>query len=66
VANDTAPDYRHFALTAGLHDMSFRQGRWTAEAAPRLPVGAALLMIFLLSLGLWGTIWLATYSLSWL
>jgi hypothetical protein len=66
VADDTAPDYRLFVFTAGLYDVSFRQGRCTAEAAPTLPVGAALFMIFLLSLGLWGTVWLTTYSLAWL
>ena len=29
------------------------------EAAPIRPVGAALMVIFLLSVGLWGAVWLA-------
>jgi hypothetical protein len=62
---DTAPDYRHFALTEDLYARPFRSGRWTAEAAPTLPVGAAMSVIFPFSVGLWGAIWLATYWLTW-
>jgi hypothetical protein len=39
--------------------------RSPVEAPLILPVGSALAVMGLLSLGLWGSIWLAAYSLAW-
>jgi hypothetical protein len=46
-----------------VHSRSLESDRSAAKAALMLPVGPALMVILLLSLGLWGAIWLATSSL---
>jgi hypothetical protein len=59
-----APDFPYFVHHSSLDAGSPRSDRSTGEAAPILPVGAALMAIFLLSLGLWGAIWVAASSLT--
>ena len=59
-----APDFPYFVHLSSLDAGSSRSDRATGEAAPILPVGAALMAMFLLSLGLWGAIWVAASSLK--
>ena len=59
-----APDFPYFVHLSSLDAGSSRSDRSTDEAAPILPVGAALMAIFLLSLGLWGAVWVAASSLT--
>jgi len=56
-------DYPDLAGLSHVHSRSFRSDNSAAKAALMLPVGPALMVILLLSLGLWGAIWVATSSL---
>lgn len=60
-----AQDYLDLAGSADVQSGSSRSGRLASEAALMLPVGPALAVIVLLSLGLWSAIWAATSSLFW-
>lgn len=62
--SNIAPDYPYFVHVSSLGGGSSRSDPSAGEAAPILPVGAALMVIFLLSLGLWGAIWVAVSSLT--
>jgi hypothetical protein len=64
VNRNIAPDFPYFVHLSSLDAGSSRSERSTGEAAPVLPVGAALMAIFLLSLGLWGAIWVTASSLT--
>jgi hypothetical protein len=67
VDSNIAPDYPYFVSFSRLHGVTSRlHQRSPVEAPLILPVGPALAAIGLLSLGLWGAIWLAAYSLAWL
>jgi len=56
-------DYLSLAGLPDLHSGSSRSDRIANETALILPVGPALVVIVLLSLGLWSAIWVATSSL---
>jgi hypothetical protein len=58
-----AQDYPDLAGLSHEHSRSFRSNHSATKAALMLPVGPALMVILLLSLGLWGAIWVATSSL---
>ena len=59
-------DYPYFASFSRLHGVTSRSDQQSSVEAPLiLPVGSALAVIGLLSLGLWSAIWWATYSLAW-
>ena len=56
------------ARDGDLANLRFHERRYESEIAPytvseRLPVGVTLPLILLLSLGLWGMVWLAVSSL---
>jgi hypothetical protein len=53
-------DYLDLAGLPDLHSGSSRSDRLENETALMLPVGPALVVIILLSLGLWSAIWAAT------
>jgi hypothetical protein len=55
-------DYLDLAGLPDLDSRSPRPDRLTNETALMLPVGPALALIILLSLGLWSAIWAATSS----
>lgn len=57
-----AQDYPYFAGLPDVHSGSSRSDRLAAKAALMLPVGPALMVIGLLSIGLWGAIWVSTSS----
>jgi len=66
VDSKIAPDYPYFASFSRLHGVTSRSDqRSPVEAALILPIGPALAVIGMLSLGLWGAIRLAAYSLAW-
>jgi hypothetical protein len=64
VDNNIGSEYASFTYDRTLRDQPSRSDRLTLEAAPSMPVGAALLVVLLLSLGLWAVIWLAVSSLA--
>jgi hypothetical protein len=55
-------DYLDFAGLPDVNSGSSRSDRLANGAALMLPVGPALVVIVLLSLGLWSAIWVATPS----
>ena len=55
-------DCLDFSGSPDLHGGSSRSDRSGAEAALMLPLGPALAVIALLSVGLWTAIWVATSS----
>jgi hypothetical protein len=55
-------DYPDFSGLPDLHGGFSRSDRSRAEAALMLPIGPALAVIVLLSVGLWTAIWVATSS----
>jgi hypothetical protein len=64
--SNIAPDYPYFASFSRLHGVTSRSDQRSPVEAPLiLPVVPALAVIGLLSLGLWGAIWCAAYSLTW-
>jgi hypothetical protein len=56
-------DYPDRAGLPHVRSRSSQSNHSVGKAAVMLPVGPALMVILLLSLGLWGAIWLATSSL---
>jgi hypothetical protein len=58
-----AQDYLDFAGLPHVHSRSSQSNHSAAKAALMLPVGPALVVILLLSLGLWGAVWVAISSL---
>jgi hypothetical protein len=58
-----AQGYPYFADVHNFHRCSSRSDRLVGEVAPIFPVGEALMVIVLLSLGLWSLIWVTTSSL---
>ena len=56
-------DYPDLAGLSHVHSRSSQSNHSAAKAALMQPVGPALMVILLLSLGLWGAIWVATSSL---
>jgi hypothetical protein len=56
-------DYPDLAGLSHVHSRYFQSDHSAPKAALMLPVGPALMVILLLSLGLWGAIWVATSSL---
>jgi len=64
VNRNIAPDFPYFVHLSSPDAGPSRSDQAIGEAAPILPVGAALMAMFLLSLGLWGTIWVAASSLT--
>jgi hypothetical protein len=56
-------DYPDLAGLPHVRSRSSQSNHSAAKAAVMLPVGPALMVILLLSLGLWGAIWVATSSL---
>jgi hypothetical protein len=64
VDSNSVPDYSYFSSYSRLHDVPFRSERSAAQAAPSLTARAALLVILLLSLGLWAAIWVAGCALA--
>jgi hypothetical protein len=59
-----ARDYRYFLSARSLRDEPSLSHQSVAGAPPKLTVGASLIVALLLSLGLWGAIWLALSSLA--
>ena len=55
-------DYLDIAGSPDGHSGSSRSGQLANKAALMLPVGPALVVIVLLSLGLWSAIWATTSS----
>jgi hypothetical protein len=49
--------------TRSLDDRLYRRDKWSVAADPKLTPGAALIMILLVSVGLWGAIWLVASAL---
>ena len=64
VDKNNARYYHYFLSTRGLRDEPSRSHQSVAGAAPKLTVRASLIVALLLSLGLWGAIWLALSSLA--
>ena len=62
VKRHLAQDYPDFSELPDVHGGSSGSYRSGAEAAQMLPVGPALAVIVLLSIGLWTAIWVATSS----
>ena len=58
-----AEDSTFFARLPDVHSRSSQSKHSAAKSAIMLPTGPALTVILLLSLGLWGAIWVATSSL---
>jgi hypothetical protein len=49
--------------TRSLNERPYRRDKWPVSADPKLTPGAALILILLFSVGLWGAIWLVASSL---
>lgn len=64
VDRNTVLEYAYSADHRSLRDRSPRSDRLAPEAAAFLTVGEALIVVGLLSLGLWAAIWLAVSSLA--
>jgi hypothetical protein len=60
VDNNIAPTLS----TSASWNIDARSGQAAGDVAPRLTLRTSLVLIFLLSLGLWGAIWLAACSLA--
>ena len=58
VANYTAPKFDNLACSRSLHAGRSRSEPAAAKAAPLVTPGARLMIALLLSLALWGAIWL--------
>ena len=58
-----AQDYADLAGLPYVRSGSSQSNHSAAKAALMLPVGPALVVILLLSLGLWGAVWVAISSL---
>jgi hypothetical protein len=58
-----AQDYPDLAGLPHVRSGSSQSNHSAAKAALMLPVGPALVVILLLSLGLWGAVWVAISSL---
>ena len=56
-------DYPDLAGLPHVHSGSSQSNHSAAKAVLTLPVGPALMVILLSSLGLWGAIWVAVSSL---
>ena len=57
---NVAQGYPYFADVHNFDRESSRSNRLAGEIAPTLPVGEALMVIVLLSLGLWSVVWVMT------
>ena len=64
MTNYTPPDFHYFANTWSLHAGRSRSEPTAADAATKLAPGAGLIVALLLSLGLWGAIWLTVSRLG--
>jgi hypothetical protein len=62
VKRHLAQDYPDLSELPNVHNGSYGSHRSGAAAAQMLPVGPALAVIVLLSVGLWTAIWIATSS----
>jgi hypothetical protein len=63
--NDSVvPSPGHFAVSPSGRPGQFHPDEVPRDAIPRLAPGAALIVSLLLSLGLWGTVWLAVSALT--
>jgi hypothetical protein len=54
---------QYYPYLAGVHNLnggSSQSDRLAGEATPLLPLREALMMIVLLSLGLWSVVWIMT------
>jgi hypothetical protein len=60
--NHLPQDYLDLAELPDVHSGSSRSDRLANKAALMLPVGPALIVVVLLSLGLWSAIWVGTSS----
>jgi hypothetical protein len=63
VNSHLAQDYPDLAGLSHVHSGSSQSNQSAAKAALMLSVGPALMVILLLSLGLWSAVWLAISSL---
>jgi hypothetical protein len=64
VNKNNARDYHYFLSTRSLRDEPSRSHHSVAGDGPKLTVRAGLIVALLLSVGLWGAIWLALSSLA--
>jgi hypothetical protein len=64
VTNYTPQNFHYFANTRSHHAGRSRSEPAAADAATKLAPGAGLIVALLLSLGLWGTIWLTVSRLA--
>jgi hypothetical protein len=58
VNDSVVPSSYHSAVSASGHPGRFHPDGVPRDAIPRLAPGAALIVTLLLSVGLWGAIWL--------
>jgi hypothetical protein len=64
VTNYTPQNFHYFANTRSHHAGRSRSEPTAADAATKLAPGAGLIVALLLSLGLWGPIWLTVSRLA--
>jgi hypothetical protein len=62
VDSNTSPDYPYFVSISRFHGEPYRSELSSAQAAPNFVANAELIVALLLSLGLWGAIWVAGCS----
>src|SRR5215472_11848963 len=64
VNDSVVPSSCHSAVSPSGHPGRFHPDRVPRDAIPRLAPGAALIVVLLLSVGLWSLIWLAISDLA--
>jgi hypothetical protein len=64
VQRNTVLEHGYFANHRSVADSASRSDAGICGSTPPLPLGAALILIALSSLGLWWAIWLALSSLA--
>src|ERR1700758_192907 len=64
VNDDVVPSSYHSAVSPRGHPGRFHLDVAPRDAIPRLTPGAALIVTLLLSVGLWGAVWLAVFALA--
>jgi hypothetical protein len=64
VNDDVVPPVYHSAVSRSGHPERFDPGAAARDPIPRLAPGAALIVVLLLSVGLWGALWLVVSELA--
>jgi hypothetical protein len=64
VTDDVVPPSYHAAVSRSGHPGRFDPDIAAHDAIPRLAPGVALILVLLLSIGLWGAMWLAASALT--